>query len=108
MRVNVSGYDGLAARPLGEAEDRSGFGVEPIRVIANAVLLLDREVFHMIGRDIFGRGAGRIMPIDEQRHGSSVAPPCGALPVSSCQPGILRGRATSAKEHLRYRRPDPS
>jgi len=38
----------------------------------NAELLLDRQVLHMIGRDIFGRSAGRIMPIDEQRHAPSV------------------------------------
>src|SRR5437870_1278136 len=47
MSFDVTRDDRFPSRSLCQAEDGTRVGVEPIRVVANTELFLDREVFHV-------------------------------------------------------------
>ena len=63
------------ARPFSEAEHRSAFWIEPIRVVLHAVFLLGLEIEEVGVGHVFGRNAGDIVTIDIHRHGPRVHPP---------------------------------
>ena len=74
--------DGMLARALGQTEDRASVGIEPVRAVVDAELLLDLRVEPMGLGEFLRRHARRIVTVEIHGHALSVspAPPGAGLP----------------------------
>jgi hypothetical protein len=70
VRLTVDRFGGLRARRVGQTEDRTGRGIEPVRHVAHAVLLLDFQVPDVSLGDVLGRGLREVVSIHVQGHRS--------------------------------------
>ena len=82
VRLAVHVLDGLGVGPLGQAEHRPVVLVEPVREVADAVLVLHADVGGVRGRDVLRAGAGYLVTIEEERH--QVQPPSRRGPPRVC------------------------
>src|SRR4051794_22673148 len=58
----------MLVRSLGQAEHRAAIRIEPVGVVADAVLLLDFRVEPMCLGERFCGHAGRVVTVEVQRH----------------------------------------
>ncbi|HYH91633.1 MAG TPA: hypothetical protein VD763_00615 [Candidatus Saccharimonadales bacterium] len=77
-----------------EAERSLAVVVEPVGQIADAVLVLDRDVLDVGSRQILGAGAREIVAVEEEGHGRSMG-----QRVECRQPGSPIDVERSPREH---------
>ena len=68
VRFPVNRFHGLSVGPLGETKHRPFRVIEPVRDVADLVLVLDSEIECVRGGDVGSGRARRLVSIKEQGH----------------------------------------